>query len=228
MSGISQPSQLQHLIRDSLFEVSGEYRRRPGGELQFDGDRPGPDWHAHGYFSCRVWMLADGRPLQRRLWKRRWLLVGTTRTCHSCPPDVLPGIRFCSLVVTLKLWAWLDADAGLHKYPEFVDGLRGCGSRRSVQRWLRKLLPRAMDIQQAIRLAVINRCEPRPLERIFPCGLDPPLRVHRKRWRDGSLVYPLWTALAMLFGASNDLEIPIATLLAEARGRCDRTENASM
>ena len=216
MRGISEPSQLQYLIRDSLFEVSGEYRRRPGGELQYDGERPGPDWHAHGYFSCLIWMLQDGSAVQRRLWKRRWLQVESTRTCHSRPPDVLPGIRFCTLIVTLRLWAWLDADVGLHT----VEGLPGRGSRRSMQRWLRRLLPRAMDIQQAIRLAVINRSEPRPLERIFPVGLDPPQRVRRKRWKDGQMVASLWTALAMLLGASCDLKIPIATLLAEARGRC--------
>lgn len=173
-------------------------------------------------------MLADGRPVQRRLWKRRWLLVGSTQTCHSRPPDVLPGMRFCTLVVTLKLWAWLDANVGLHQYAELVEGLSECGSRRSVQRWLRRLLPHAMDIQQAIRLAVINRCEPRPLERIFPCGLDPPLRVQRKRWCDVRSVGSLWTAFAMLLGASCDLKIPCATLLAEARRRCDRIENASM
>ena len=228
MSGICQLSQLQYLIRDSLFEVGDVYRRRPGGDLQYDGVRPGPGWHAHGYFCCLVWMLIDGRAIERRLWKRRWLLVGTTHTCHSRPPDVLPGISFCTLIIVLKLWAWIDAEVGLHKYAELLPELQGCGSRRSVQRWLRKLLPRALDIQQAIRLAVINRCEPRPLERIFPCGLDPPPRVHRKRWRDGLMVTSLWTALTMLFGASCDLKIPCATLLAEARRRCDRIENDSM
>ncbi|NOZ95492.1 MAG: hypothetical protein GXP47_12265 [Acidobacteria bacterium] len=221
MSGIFQASQLQHLVRDSLFEASGEYRRRVGGELQFDGERPGPDWHAHGYFSCQVWMLQDGQPTHRRVWKRRWLRKGTTQTCHSRPPDVLPGVRFCTLVVTLQLWTWIDADVGLHK----VEGLQGCGSRRSMQRWLRRLLPHAMEIQQAVRLAVINRSEPRPLERIFPVGLDPPQRVRRKRWRNGWMVASLWTALAMLFGSSYNLQLPVAILLAEARGRCDRTES---
>lgn len=228
MSGISQLSQLQYLVRDSLFEIGGGYVPLPDGELRFDGDRPGPSWNAHGYFSCKIWMLDDGRASKRRLWKRRWLLAGTTQTRHSRPPDVLPGIRFCTLIVSLKLWAWLDAKVGLHNYAEFRPELQDCGSRRSLQRWLRKLLPSAMDIQQAIRLAVIKRCEPRPLERIFPGGLDPPLRVDRKRWQDGSLVGSLWTALAMLFGTSSDMKLHVATLLAEARRRCEGTENNSM
>lgn len=171
-------------------------------------------------------MLKDGRLTARLLWKRRWLREGTTRTCHSRPPDVLPGIRCCTLVLVLKLWAWLDAQEGLHRYEELCPELDEVGSRRSVQRWLHKLLPRALDIQQAIRLAVINRCEPRPLERIFPCGLDPPQRVRRKRWVDGSSVCRLWTALAMLLGASRALNVYCATLLAEARRRCERTESA--
>ena len=29
--------------------VPNWYRERPDGALQFDGTRPGPDWHAHGY-----------------------------------------------------------------------------------------------------------------------------------------------------------------------------------
>jgi len=212
-------------VQDSLFVVLGQYRQRAGGDLQYDGARPGPDWHAHGYLSCSVWMLCNGLAVRRRLWKRRWLRVGTTHTRHSRPPDLLPGIGFCTLVLVLKLWAWIDAELGLHKYPEVQPGLASCGSRRSVQRWLAKLAPRAMEIQQAIRLAVINRCEPRPLEQIFPAGLDPPERVRRKRWKDGPVVTRLWTALAMLFVASCDLKITCATLLAEARRRCIRTEN---
>ena len=96
MSGISQLSQLQYLVRDSLFEIGGGYVRLPNGELRFDGERPGPGWNAHGHFSCKIWMLDDGQASKRRLWKRRWLLAGTTRTRHSRPPDVLPGIRFCT------------------------------------------------------------------------------------------------------------------------------------
>jgi len=221
-------SQLRFLIRDSLALSSSVYRRRVDGELQYDGKRPGAHWHAHGYFSCQVWMLDGGRVVLVRLWKRRWLRVGTTRTCHSRPPDLLPGLRFCTLIVALKLWAWLDAEVGLHRYAEVFAALGERGSRRSVQRWLRRLSPRAMEIQQAIRLAVIERCEPRPLEWIFPTGLDPPERVRRKRWQDAKLVGRLWTALAMLFGTSSDLMISPTILLAEARRRFDRREKPTV
>jgi hypothetical protein len=123
-------------------------------------------------------------------------------------------------LVALKLWAWLNSKAGIRTYQEVLEELEGHGSRRNVQRWLRRFQPRAMGIQQAIRLAVIERCEPRPLERIFPAGLDPPESVRRKRWQDGSMVGRLWTGLALLLGAACDLNLPVPILLAEARGRC--------
>lgn len=222
MSGIPEQTWLRETVRDSLFAVSGVYRLKANGDLQFDGARPGVGWHAHGYFPHVAWMLRGGQCHHQRVWKRRWLQVGTTHTCHSRPPDDLPGIRFCTLVVTLKLWSWLDSTVGLHRYTESHEALEGHGSRRSVQRWLRRYGPRALEIQQAIRLAAIERCEPRPLERIFPTGLDPPERLRRKQWKGAIWVGRLWTALALLLGAAFKLKVPIPNLLAEARRRCER------
>jgi hypothetical protein len=212
-------SQIRSLISNSLFEVAEIYHRRSNGDLQFDGERPGSGWHVLGYFAVTVVMLVDGNTRKVRLWKRRFRLYGTNTTCHSRPPDFLPGYRFCSLVVTLKLWAWIDSELGLHNYPEFLPSLQDCGSRRSVQRWLRRLQPQALGIQQAVRLAAIERCEPRPLERLFPAGLSPPARVCRKRWQDTKSVSRLWRALSLLFGVCTKLTIPLAIMLAEARGR---------
>lgn len=184
MSETTALSQLRALVSSSLFAVSGVYQRRANGELQFDGQRPGSGWVAHGYYDVRPGVLRCGEGVRVRLWKRRWLLSGTRQTCHSEPSDMLPGYRFCTLVLSVKLWAWLDAEVGLHSYAEVLPGLDGLGSRRSVQRWCKRLGACALEIQQAIRLAVIERSEPRPLERVFPAGLDPPEKLRRQRyWR---------------------------------------------
>ncbi len=101
MSGTSASSQLQELVRDSLFETGAVYVRLDNDELRYDGERPGEGWHAHGYFSCTVVMLQGGVPGARVLWKRRWIITddGGRHTCHSRPPDVLPRVRFCLLFV---------------------------------------------------------------------------------------------------------------------------------
>ena len=204
--------------RDSLYAVAGVYGRRAGGDLQYDGDRPGADWHVHGYFPRGLWMLRDGRLVFRSVWKRRWKLVGTQTTCHSRPPDDPSFVHFCTLIVMLKLWAWLSSGVGLHHREQRPDPIPR-GSPRTVQRWLQRALPRSDDIQQAIRLAVIERSEPRPVERLYPRGLSPPEGLVRRGWKDPFAVTTLWRALRILFHGSEALSIPRSTLLAEARGR---------
>jgi hypothetical protein len=204
--------------RDSLYAVAGVYGRRVGGGLQYDGERPSPDWHVHGYFSKRLWMLREGRLSFQSVRKRRWKRVGTQTTCHSRPPDDTPFVQFCTLIVVLKLWAWLSSGAGLHHKYQSLDPL-SAGSKRTVQRWLRRSLPRSEDIQQAIRLAVIERSEPRPVERLFPRGLAPPSGLVHRGWKDPSSVVTLWRALRIAIAGSEGLSIPLTVLLAEARGR---------
>ena len=205
--------------RDSLCAVAGVYaQRHVSGGLQYDGERPGPDWHAHGYFPKGLWMLRRGRLVFRSVWKRRWRLIGTNTTCHSRPPDDPVFVHFCTLIVVLKLWAWLSSGVGLHYRQQPIDPIPR-GSTRTVQRWLRRALSRSEDIQQAIRLAVIERSEPRPVERLFPRGLSPPQELVGRGWKDPSSVTTLWRALRILFHGSKALSIPLTVLLAEARGR---------
>ena len=166
-------------------------------------------------------MLANGSVVTRRIWKRRWYHPLQVRSCHSRPPDELAGVGFCTLVVLMKLWAWLDGEAGLLRCEQVEPELETCGSTRSVQRWLQRLLPHAMEIQQAVRLAVIERCEPRPLEQLFPTGLSPPDRLVRRHWRDPPPITILWRALALLLGGATRLDVQVALLLAEARRRYD-------
>ena len=204
--------------RDSLYAVAGVYRHRVDVGLQYDGVRPGLGWHAHGYFPKGLWMLRRGQLVFRSVWKRRWRLIGTNTTCHSRPPDDPAFVHFCTLIVVLKLWAWLSSGMGLHHRQQPSDPIPR-GSTRTVQRWLRRALPRSEDIQQAIRLAVIERSEPRPVERLFPRGLSPPQELVGRGWKDPSSVTTLWRALRILFHGSKALSIPLTVLLAEARGR---------
>ncbi len=90
---------------------------------------------------------------------------------------------------------------------------------RTLLRWLHRALPEAMAIQQAIREAVIERCEPRPIEQLFSSGLSPPDGLLRRRWKDAASTLTLWRGFALLFGAAIEFEINPALILAEARGR---------
>jgi hypothetical protein len=157
--------------------------------------------------------------------KHRWLEVATGRTCHDRPPDDLPWLHFCLLVVAVKLWAWLDGGHGVVNAPPVIDDKDDRAGTRTQQRWLARALPHAMRLQQAIRLTVIERSEPRPVETLFPGGLSPPETVMRRSWRAPPALDKLWRALAFVMGGALRLQIPAAVLLAEARGRWDETRD---
>jgi hypothetical protein len=226
--GTLDAERVREAAQGSLFAVSGLYRVRCDGHLQYDGVRPDGGWVAHGYFSRLLWMLVNGRPVRRRLWKRRWLSPDGRRTCHSRPPEDIQSLRSCMLIVVLKLWALLDGSAGLHTSREVLPELEGHVSPRTTSRWLRRVLPRGLELQQAVRRAVIERCEPRPIERWFPTGLPPPQGLLCRRWRDPSAVTTLWRALALLLVGAIELSVPTALLLAEARGRCGTPGSPSL
>lgn len=211
------PKQLREIANSSLFKVGQIYRRRSNGDLQFDGTRPGPGWQGHGYFPRRMWVLQDGELIRVRIWKRRWAHP-TQGTCHSRPFDEMGRISVCALVYVLALFGWLSAPCGLQNHEPLWFDLKATPSRRTLQRWLRCALPQALETQQACRLAVIERCEPRPIESLFPGGLSPP-DWSRRLWRDPPLVSSLWRAYALIFAAAVKLPLPAALLLAEARNK---------
>jgi len=220
MSGTSDNSACLHqLLSSSLFCCTDIYRVRAGGALQFDGERPAADWHAHGYFSVRRWMLVQGKAVRKKIFKQRWFQPKEKRTCHSRPLDELVGMGVCTLVLALLLWAWLDGERGLLTSEPVFPDLDKCASPRTVQRWFQKIIPHAMSIQQAVRLALIERCEPRPIEQLFPCGLPPPEGLKMRFRRDSPLVTTLWRALAITLEGATKLNVNVAVLLAEARGR---------
>ena len=213
---------IREVTRDGLHVVSSAYRSRSDGSLQYDGVRPGPGWHAHGYFAVEMLVLAHGVVRRKVLHKRRWFEPDTKVTCHSRPPDDPVGARSSTLVVFLSLWAWLTSRglrSRMHE-PVFPD-LDLAVSRRTVQRWLRRALLSASETQQAIRMAVIERSEPRPAERLFPQGLPPPRGLLRRHWKDPAPVSRLWRALVIAVAGSIQLRTPMSILLAEARGRWD-------
>jgi hypothetical protein len=225
VDGTYSVKQLGGLMSASLFELGGMYTRRANGDLQFDGVRPaGSGQHAHGYCFRKLATIVGGRIVQRRLWKRRWRDREMGDTCHSRPPNDAAQVWSCTLIVALLIWAQLDGDqearADAACESDLFAELQAHVSARTVKRWVRRAVADAPQVEQALRYAVIERCEPRPVEHLFPSGLSPPASLLLRRWRgDSSEIVTLWRAFALLFGAAITLGIPAACLLAEARGR---------
>ena len=216
----SSPDSYEPWVRDSLFAFCGVYQPRGDGSYWFRGPRPGTDWHGHRYFPKILWMLSDGRPIAVTVWKQRWRQVGTTTTCHSRPDDDPVLLRFCTLIVFLRVWSWVSSEVGFHHRAEVFEDLDSCGTDRTVQRWAARAMGDGLWIQQAIRLAIREEVEPRPVESLFVGGLSPPDAVLNRRWTCPSDVEALWRGYAMLLVASRKLAKQASYLLAEARRRC--------
>jgi len=208
---------VDHWVRDSLFVWTGIYVPLGDGRYVYSGERPGPGWHGHGYFEKTLVMLVDGEPRKALVLKHRWRLVGTNETCHSRPPDDPVLLRCCTLIVFLKVWAWVSAEAGLHRHAAVFEDLEDVVSLRTVQRWTARATSDAIEIQQAIRLSIIEKSEPRPMESLFEGGLSPPDAVLKRRWKKTADVETLWRAYAMLLVSSKELETSTSRLLAGAR-----------
>jgi hypothetical protein len=214
-------------ILDGGAEGSYGYVVREDGALRYDGERPGYGWHAHGWFGKQQWRLWGGWPVLVDVFKRRWRLVGTNTTCHSRPPDDGLRTRFVPLIIMLRVLCVVDSPVGFHHREEVGEGLlEGCGSDRTVQRWMARSIENAMTMQQAIRLAIIEEIEPRPLESLFEGGLSPPDVVIHKRWASPVETITLWRGYAMLLVASRKLAVQASYLLAGARRRFATTKAA--
>lgn len=211
--------------RDSLFAFGGIYEPLGNGEYIYRGERPGPEWYGHGYFPKTLTMLSKGQPGQIRLHKHRWINTVTGRTVHSRPPDDPVLIRFCTLIVVLRVWAWVNSSVGFCHRQEAFEALEtGCGSDSTVQRWTARAMEEGMEIQQAIRLSLIEEAEPRPMESLFEGGLSPPDAVTHKRWKSPSNLETLWRGYAMLLVAARKLAKHASYLLAGARRRWPTTK----
>jgi hypothetical protein len=198
-----------------LIVSKGGYQPLDDDVFAWVGERPGHDWHIHGWTEVHPFVVRDGRRQRITLRKRRWRRADRSETCHSRPPDDL-GLGHDALLVALELWCCLDTALGLHRY---VSLFEPGPARRTVQRWLARALPLAQATQQALRHALIERSEPRPVETLFPGGLDPPEALLRRHRRDPSTACTLWRGLALLFVGASKLGLSLAPLLAEARRR---------
>lgn len=213
-----------HLIAGlSLAMYADIYSLRADGSFFHRGVRPGPDWHAHGTCRRKLFVLtAKGVTrvvIHKQRWKRREAITGLQRTCHSRPPDDLAQVWSCATIVLLSLFFWLDADSGLHTYEAPMEALDDFPSRRTTQRWMARAHPLGMATQQALRRALIERCEPRPLELLFEGGLPPPSTGCARRWSEPESVWQLGTGLTLAVHGSLHLHCPTPRLMAEARGR---------
>jgi len=221
MGGTYNINQSQETIWHSYIAESFKLRLRANGDYQFDGERPVGKWHAHGYFSKNIVILDFFKLKTIRIWKRRWLNPDTGTTCHSRPSGDLPQLSFCTHVIILKLWIWLDFSKGIFDTDDKLCDLLlpNLPSSRTAQRWLARAIPDVLEVQKIIREVIIHKCEPRPIENLFKGDLSPPKSMLRRHWRNTTSVRILWTAFAMLIGAGIELNTPLAFLLAEARGR---------
>jgi hypothetical protein len=158
------------------------------------------------------------------VYRRRWRLYRTTKTRQDHAPDEIDGLRAVAFVILLRLWSRLSSIRSLHHHDEVVPALERTHSRRTVERWLHRLLPAGLRLQQALRTTLIERHEPRAIEKLFPGGLSPPGRLRSGWWKDPPATYSLATALAFLFGGAVALDhdtISATVLLLEARRRLD-------
>jgi hypothetical protein len=153
-----------------------------------------------------------------RLRKARWKHAETGATCHSRPPDDAASVRSCTLVVVLKLWAWVSSPHGLWRHRAALPSLDPVVSSRTLQRWMRRALELAATTEQACRFAVLESYEPRPGESLLPEGRGPPDAVFH-RWPRPAAATTLYRALAIILRGAAKLLVPTARLLAVARRR---------
>ncbi len=208
---------VEAVLCSGLTMASSVYERESDGRLVYRCERPGPEWVGHGTFARGLRTLVDGECRRIVVHKQRWRRRGTGETQHSRPADDLGSVAFCSLVVITALWGWLSSDRGAHRHEPLLPGLSERPSRRTLQRWLARAQSHADETALALRRAVIERSEPRPMESHIGGGLSPPMA--RRRWADPSAIAKLHSGLCLLLQAAVALAVPVCVLMAEARGR---------
>jgi hypothetical protein len=153
-----------------------------------------------------------------RLRKPRFLCLACGKTFSLNPPEVLPYKRYCSFLIVVFLWSYLASPAGVHHcvpgaFSEDV-------SARTVGRFIKAAGQRAETTQQFIREVLIRKMEPRPVEDLFPGGLDPPESLRRKQPGEPDTACTLWRALYLLRQGAQEVPIDPRALLAWANQTC--------
>lgn len=177
-------------------------------------------FHAHGRY--KRWLKTFKRWLLTpvKVWKHRWLCLCCGRTMSTGPPDVLPYLPLCTLVIVILLWSYLDGERGIRNCipPELGNDT----TARSLARYLKRAKTVCLKTQQAIREVWMEIKEPRPWEKCFFSGLSPPQSLIKRHRRDPSQVGILWRALAMLLRGSKTLSANPCLLMARAREKSEQ------
>jgi len=178
-------------------------------------------FHAHGRYKRWVKTMKDFVLTAVRVWRHRWLCLCCGRTMSTGPPDVLPYIPFCTLVVVALLWCYLDGEKGIvNALPPELEHTVGT---RTLARYLKRAKALCLKTQQAIREVLIEQKEPRPWEECFQSGLSPPASLIR-RHREPSPSGMLWRTLAMLLKGSETLAASPCLLMARAREKAEQRQ----
>lgn len=190
--------------------------RVEGGRWVYRGARPSGACHAHGFTAKTLTVLHRDQLQRVVVYKQRWLWPDGTTT-HGRPPQDISWSRYGLLLVFGAVWTWLSSPVGLHHtaWPWRADR----PARRSVQRWLARLLENALAWQVALRGAVVDALVPRLIDEQFPAGLPPPGGIARWRADPARRVSLLADGLGLLENRTV-LDEPIRNaVLAEARRR---------
>ena len=171
-------------------------------------------YHVHGGFFRWLKTFVDGQIKRIRLRKPRFLCLACQKPFSLNPPEAIPYKRYCSFLIVLCLWSYLVCASGIHHClpGEFSEDI----SARTVARYLKAAKQIAQETQQFIREVLIRKKEPRPVEELFPGGLDPPDDLLRKQRTEPDSASTLWRALHMLRQGAQALSIDPRTLLAWA------------
>jgi hypothetical protein len=187
------------------------------------GKRPGPQWHGHGYTTKELTLLHEHRLVAVSVHKQRWRDTDRGATVHDRPPRDVSWARYGLAVVLAAAWCWMSGPRGLH-HVQWPWSLSTASteeerpSRRTVQRWMARLLPDALGWQVAIRDVAADHLVPSTLEEMFPTGVSPPGTVARWRRRPAQ-AEELSRGLVMLNECAPPCSIAWSALLVEARRR---------
>lgn len=176
-------------------------------------------FHGHGRYKRWLKTMRDGALCRVRIWKHRWLCLCCGRTLSTGPPDALPYIPVCTLLILALLWTYLDGDKGMHNC--IAQELEGAAEPRTLARYLKRAKAACLQTQQAIREVLIEQKEPEPWEECFRSGLSPPANL-MKRHRQLSAAGMLWRALSMLLRGSEILATQPCLLMARARQKAEQ------
>ena len=146
--------------------------QKEGRGWVYRGLHPGPGWHGHGYTRKALVLLDHDELRVVVVHKQRWRELAGGATYHDRPPQDLRWSYFSLAVCFAATWSWMTSPRGLLHVEWPWDSDRP--SRRTVQRWLRRLLERALAWQVAMRTAVEDALAPRTFDGVFPAGLPPP------------------------------------------------------